>query len=71
MADILHVKTKSKWKDVDLSTIFASKGDFDGLISFQELTDYEILNDANKKRGKVKYFLIVMSFRDTQNQTSQ
>ncbi|XP_052257980.1 ATP-dependent RNA helicase DDX24-like [Dreissena polymorpha] len=57
MADIIHVKALSAWKSVDFSHLKTSKSDFDGIISFEELTDYEIIknNDiGGKKRKKTK-----------------
>ncbi|WAR24669.1 DDX24-like protein [Mya arenaria] len=48
MAGVVHVKEKTSWKPVEFSRFVDSKGDFDGLISFEELTDYEIV------KGEVK-----------------
>ncbi|XP_052774075.1 ATP-dependent RNA helicase DDX24-like [Mya arenaria] len=57
MAGVVHVKEKTSWKPVEFSRFVDSKGDFDGLISFEELTDYEIVKGevkVGKKKSKVK-----------------
>lgn len=46
MATIARVKAKSQWKPVEFSRFKDSNGDFDGIISFEELTDYELIKDA-------------------------
>ncbi|XP_045160625.2 ATP-dependent RNA helicase DDX24-like [Mercenaria mercenaria] len=46
-----HVKAKKPWKNVDLQSAGISQKDLEGLISLQELTDYEIV-DSTRKTGQ-------------------
>ena len=64
-----HVKAKKQWKTVDLNSTGFSQKDLDGLISFQELTDYEIIGSKRKKKQKVSIQVINTSFRDPWNTT--
>ena len=63
----VHVKAKSKWKDVD----FVGKGldMFDdemmgGLISMQELTDYEIVGSKQQIKPKKAVSILNISIID-------
>jgi hypothetical protein len=59
-----HVKAKKPWKTVDLDSSGFSQKDLEGLISFQELTDYEIIGSKKKKGNEVSIRDINVSFRD-------
>lgn len=51
-----HVKAKKPWKTLDIESAGFSQKDLEGLISFQELTDYEIVDSKLKKQAKVGYY---------------
>ena len=55
MATITHVKAKSNWKEVDISSFLGPKANFDEIISFQELTNYDMVDKSNKKGKKVRH----------------
>ncbi|KAK3091430.1 hypothetical protein FSP39_019832 [Pinctada imbricata] len=48
----IHVKPKSKWKNVKFESNFQSNDNFRDLICFQELTDYEIVSNKSPKKRK-------------------
>ena len=58
MANMIHVKPKGAWKKVKIDPTVFPKADLEGLISLEELTDYEIVKNsaesANKTSGKVR-----------------
>ena len=58
MANMIHVKPKGSWKKVKIDPAVFPKADLEGLISLEELTDYEIVKNsaesANKTSGKVR-----------------
>ncbi|KAL4236867.1 ATP-dependent RNA helicase ddx24 [Mactra antiquata] len=54
MASKFHVKAKSKWKPVDISQAGIPQKDLDSFISFEELTDYEIITSEKKTPQKKK-----------------
>ena len=43
MADIVHVNPKGSWKKVKIDPNRFPKADLEGLISLEELTDYDIV----------------------------
>ena len=65
MADILHVNPKSSWKKVKISTNLFHADDLDGLISLEELTDYDIVpgnkQNVSENAGKVYTFCLCRS----------
>ena len=50
MADIVHVNPKGSWKKVKIDPNLFPQSDLDGLISLEELTDYDIVK-SNEKGG--------------------
>ena len=45
MADRVHVNPKGSWKKVKISPNLFQESDLDGLISLEELTEYEIVKE--------------------------
>ena len=54
MAGVKHVKTKSGWKKVKLDPNLFGDENFCSLASFEELTDYEIVDGSIRFPKKVE-----------------
>ena len=57
------MKKKSDWKKIDFKANAFSKNDLDGLISFEELTDYELItpNEPSGESVRINRFCNVFS----------
>lgn len=52
MAASIHVKPKGTWKKVKIDFNLLSNTDLESLVSFEELTDYELVKEGVKSTNK-------------------
>ena len=52
MANMIHVKPKGSWKKVKIDPTLFPKADLEGLISLEELTDYDIVKNHTDSSAK-------------------